>query len=252
MEKPLLMVNKVFKNFGAVEAVCDVSFNLYPGEILGLVGDNGAGKSTLIKIVSGVHEPDRGEIFWKESLTRVQNPKKARDIGIETIYQDLALSENLTISANIFLGKEITKKYIFGLIKFLSDKKMEKMAREVLDRLNIEMKSYSEIAGNLSGGQKQAVAITRAILWGAELIIMDEPTAALGVAERRSVLDLIKKLRDEAISVILISHNLNDILTVTDRIVVMQRGLKVGDVYTKDTNEESLVRMMLGGENQND
>jgi len=241
----LLKVENLSKNFGGVHAVESVSFQLDKGEVLGLVGDNGAGKSTLIKMIAGVLAQTQGTIYWQGRMLVQSSPREIRELGIETIYQDLALADNLGIPANLFLGKEITKKF-FGIIQVLDKKTMEIKAGEVLDRLNIEVKSIRTPVRDLSGGQRQSVAIGRALYWNARLFIMDEPTAALGVKERNNILALVQLLKRQEVSVILISHNLSDIFAVTDRILVMRRGRKIAELSTAETNEEAVVKLMIG------
>ncbi|MDR7443298.1 MAG: ATP-binding cassette domain-containing protein [Armatimonadota bacterium] len=246
MRGPLLRARGISKRFGAVQALQDVDVDLYPGEVLGLVGDNGAGKSTLIKILSGVYPPDAGSIELEGRPVRFTSPREARAAGIETIYQDLALAENLDVAGNIFLGRE--PGYGWGVLRILARRQMETASTQVLQRLEIQLPSVRTLVRHLSGGQRQAVAISRAVYWEARIVIMDEPTAALGVRERSRVLDLVRRLRDEGKSVLLISHSMPDIFAVCDRIVVLRRGLKVGERQTAQTTEEEIVRMMMGVE----
>ena len=217
----VLDVKSVSKRFGGVQALDDVSIHLNEGEVLALAGDNGAGKSTLIKVVSGVYHPDDGDIIFNNENIQLDNPRFAREKGIETIYQDLALADNLNVGANIFLGREpMTTK--FG-VPIINRELMLSESKKVLKNLeiNIPESSLEEPVGKLSGGQRQAVAIGRALYWNAKLLIMDEPTAALGVPEQRNVMDLIKKLKEQKVSIIFISHNLTDIFQASDRIVVL-------------------------------
>ena len=203
----ILEIKSVSKRFGGVQALDNVSMHLNEGEVLALAGDNGAGKSTLIKVVSGVYHPDNGDIIFKNKNIQLDNPRFAREKGIETIYQDLALADNLNVGANIFLGREpITKK--FG-VPIINRELMLSESKKVLKNLeiNIPESSLEEPVGKLSGGQRQAVAIGRALYWNAKLLIMDEPTAALGVPEQRNVMDLIKRLKEKKVSIIFISHN---------------------------------------------
>lgn len=245
---PMLKVVNLSKRFGGIHAVEKVSFELYKGEILGLVGDNGAGKSTLIKMISGVYIPDEGKIFWKGKKMEINSPRYARELGIETIYQDLSLADNLDVAANIFLGKEILKQFMGGFIGILDKKKMENESGSVLKQLDIEIdyRSMRDPVENLSGGQRQSVAIGKAIYWNAQLVIMDEPTAALGVKERGNALNLVKRLKEERVPVIFISHNLLDIFAVTDRILVMRRGIIAGEEITSEASEDRLVKLMIG------
>lgn len=234
------------KRFGGLTAVNNVSFELYPGEVVGLVGDNAAGKSTLIKCISGVYQADEGEIFFQGRRANFARPIDARRTGIETIYQDLALAGNLGVSANIFMGREVKKKYLGGLIHTLDETFMTAASQKVLDTLDIHFANFGEKIERLSGGQRQAVAIARAVYWQAKLMIMDEPTNNLGVVEQRKVLDLINKLREEGVPVILISHTLPDVFAVTNRIVVMHRGRRVAEKRTGETDSREIVQYMVG------
>lgn len=244
----LLRVENLTKRFGGLVAVDNVSMDLHIGEVVGLVGDNGAGKSTLIKMVAGVYQPDGGEIYFDDQRVSFSNPREARDAGIETIYQDLALAENLDVGANIFLGREVKNKYLGGLIHTLNRRKMQDESAGILSRLEIHIPSLTEQIRNLSGGQRQAVAIARSIYWNAKLMIMDEPTAALGVAEQRKVLMLVRTLRDQGVPVIIISHNMQDVFAVADRIVILRRGLKAGELVAAETTPDEVVSLMVGAE----
>lgn len=242
----VLSVRNLLKRFGGLTAVNNVSFELYPGEVVGLVGDNAAGKSTLIKCISGVYQADEGEIFFRGQRANFARPIEARRAGIETIYQDLALAGNLGVSANIFMGREVKKKYLGGLIHTLDEALMSAASQRVLDTLDIHFANFGEKIERLSGGQRQAVAIARAVYWQAKLMIMDEPTNNLGVVEQRKVLDLISKLREEQVPVILISHTLPDVFAVTSRIVVMHRGRRVAEKRTVETDSREIVQYMVG------
>jgi ABC-type sugar transport system ATPase subunit len=243
---PMLSVKDLVKRFGGLTAVNEVSLDVYPGEVVGLVGDNGAGKSTLIKMVSGVYQPNDGEIFFNGKLVTIGNPFEARELGIETIYQDLALAGNLGISANIFLGRERKKRYLGGLIQTLDEKFMLDESRKVLDNLDVNIPVLSAKIDNLSGGQRQGVAIARALYWHARLMIMDEPTNNLGVAQQSEVLALIRRLREQGVPVILISHTMHDVFAVSDRIIVMHRGRKVAEKRTSDTDSQEIVEYIVG------
>ena len=247
-EAPILSVRGVTKHFGGVTALGGVSFDLHRGEVLALAGDNGAGKSTLIKAISGVHQPDEGEIVYRGEPVTLTNPRHARDIGIETIYQDLALADNLDVGANIFLGREPAAP-LLGFVPRLDRARMRNAARDVLATLEIDLdeKKLGLPVRNLSGGQRQAVAIGRAIFWKAELLIMDEPTAALGVPEQRKVVELIRGLRRQNVAVIFISHNLVDIFAVADRILVLRRGIAAGERSPAESSHDEIVRLMVGG-----
>lgn len=241
---PLLSVQNVSKRFGGTQASSNLSLDLYPGEVLALAGDNGAGKSTLIKMISGVHQPDSGQIQYQGQTISKQSPHQVRDLGIETIYQDLALADNLDVGINIFLGRERMKR-VFGL-PVLDRKYMRQESIGALKHLGIELDDLTMPVRYLSGGQRQAIAISRAVYWKAQVLIMDEPTAALGVPEQREVKDLIKRLKGDGVAIIFISHNLIDIFDVSDRIFVLERGRKAGERLIGDTNEDEVVAMMMG------
>jgi ABC-type sugar transport system ATPase subunit len=242
---PLLDVEHISKRFGGLQALKDVSLTLYPGEVLALAGDNGAGKSTLIKTISGVHKPDSGVIKYCGRLLHLETPHQARNAGIETIYQDLAIADNLDVGGNVFLGRETVKR-ICGL-PFVDRRRMRQEAVETLKDLDIHIQRPENPLRSLSGGQRQSVAIGRAIHWKARVLIMDEPTAALGVPEQRKVMEIIKKLKKSGVGVIFISHNLIDIFQVSDRILVLRRGEKVGERLISQTNHDEVVRLMVGG-----
>jgi ABC-type sugar transport system ATPase subunit len=245
---PLFQAVNLTKRFGGLTAVDNTSLDVNVGEVIGLVGDNGAGKSTFIKMVAGVYQPDEGELFFEDRKVSFSGPREARDMGIETIYQDLALAENLDVGSNIFLGREMKKRYLGGAIKTLDRTKMREESAKVLSRLDIHIPSLTQQIRNLSGGQRQSVAIARTIYWNAKMVIMDEPTAALGVAQQRDVLRLVRTLCDQGVPVILISHNMQDVFAVSDRIVVMRRGKKVGERLSKETTPDEIVSLMVGAE----
>jgi ABC-type sugar transport system ATPase subunit len=244
-QQPLLKVVDLDKHFGGLVAVDKVSMAVYPGEVVGLVGDNGAGKSTLIKMVAGVYQPDGGQIFLEGEEVHFDTPMEARDRGIETIYQDLALCENLDATVNIFLGREPMRRQL-GLLKVVNRGHMLTESETVLHQLDIEIPKLQRAMRQMSGGQRQAVAIARAVYWDARLMIMDEPTAALAVAEQRKVLDLCRTLRDRGVPVIIISHNLQDVFAVADRIVVLRRARKVAELNAKETDTDEIVALMTG------
>jgi ABC-type sugar transport system ATPase subunit len=246
MSDALLSVRNLTKIFGGLVAVNDVSFDVARGEVVGLLGDNGAGKSTLIKCISGVHSAEDGEIIFDNGAVRFASPMDARRVGIETIYQDLALANNLDVGANIFLGREVKTRRLGGLVQTLDDKHMREQSRQTLDSLHIRIPALTEPIEKLSGGQRQAVAIARAVYWDARLMIMDEPTNNLGVPEQHKVLELIRMLKGRGVPVILITHVMPDALAVTDRIIVMHRGRKVTEKLTARTNAEELVQYMVG------
>ena len=244
--QPILSVREVSKHFGGVAALERVSFDLYPGEVLALAGDNGAGKSTLIKAIAGVHQPDHGEIWYDGARVQFASPREARDRGIETIYQDLALADNLDVGANVFLGREPAARFL-GILPRIDRPAMREAARRTMASLDIEIERLDLPVRALSGGQRQAVAIGRAIYWNAKVLIMDEPTAALGVPEQRKVMALIQRLKTQDVAVIFISHNLGDIFAVADRILVLRRGVKAGERRIDETDGDEIVKLMVGG-----
>jgi len=239
-EKLLIRMRGISKRFGGVHALENVDFDLGYDEIVGLVGDNGAGKSTLIKILSGVYRCDRGEIFFKGEKVDIKTPNDAKELGIETVHQDLGLVDNFNVAKNMFLGREPTK---FGL---LNKRYMERESQHILGELGIEISSVRLIVRNLSGGQRKAIAVGKAIYAKPRIVIMDEPTAALAVKETEEVLKLIIQLKERGLSVVFISHVLQEIFSVTDRIVVLRSGKKVGDKKTEETNMEEIIRLMVG------
>jgi simple sugar transport system ATP-binding protein len=245
--QPILQVKELYKRFGGLVAVDHVSLNIYPGEVVGLLGDNGAGKSTLIKMISGVYKPDGGQVLLDGAAVSFTTPLEARRHGIETIYQDLALCENLDASANIFLGRERVRHQL-GILRVLHRSYMLRESRQILNQLDIRIPELRNPIRQLSGGQRQAVSIARAVYWKARLMIMDEPTAALGVPEQLKVLELIRTLSGQGVPVILISHNMQDVFAVADRAIVMRRGSKAGEVKISDTSENEVVSLMVGAE----
>lgn len=244
---PLLRVVGVSKRFGAVQALHRVSFELYHNEVLGLVGDNGAGKSTLIKIISGVYQPDEGEIFFEGKKVVIATPAYAKSLGIETVYQDLALALKKNVSENVFLGREYLKGFLSTPIRILDKRRMELETASFLRELRIDLNPRHRVE-NLSGGQRQATAIAKSIFWKAKLIIMDEPTAALGVSETARVRQMILDVKNHGVSVILISHNLEDIFSVADRAVVLRGGRKINECWINKTTRDELVKWMVAGE----
>lgn len=248
VEKAIILKAKgICKRFGGVVALNNVDMDLSEGEILGLVGDNGAGKSTLIKIISGVHEKDAGEIYFNGNRVEINNPSDAKALGIETVYQDLALIEVLDISENIFLGREIIYRFFpANVLGFLNFKKMFKEATELLKIIGIRIQKMSIPVGYLSGGQRQAIALSKAVYWGSKIVIMDEPTSALGVEESKKALDLIRTLKDHGISTIVISHNLQHLFSIVDRIMVIRRGENAGTRNVYETSTDEIVSMITG------
>jgi ABC-type sugar transport system ATPase subunit len=240
---PILRMKGIKKHFGGVEALKGVDFELWQGEIVSLIGDNGAGKSTLIKIICGVYEPDEGEIILDGKKVRLSDPQQARNMGIETIYQDLALFDVLDVTTNLFAGREITKR---GFL--LNKKEMDYLSQKALDKTRISIKSLRQPVGQLSGGQKHAVSITRAVYVSGtpRVILMDEPTAGLGVKESNELLKIIKGLKRAGKAIILVTHNLDDAFSVADRFVVLRNGLKIGEKSVKETNSIELIEMMVG------
>lgn len=241
---PLVEMRQIAKTFGHVVAVNGVDFTVNAGEVVGLVGDNGAGKSTLMKILTGVHQPDAGEIWLAGKRAHFHSPLESRRMGIEMVYQDLGLAENLNAIANIFLGREVTRRT--GGLRLLSEDTMERLGRQHLSGLQISLPSVFLPVERLSGGQRQSVAIARATAFRAHLVIMDEPAASLAVSEAAKVLALIRRSREQGVSVVLVSHRLQDVFEVSDRIVVLNRGLKVGDLRRQDTTMEDVVGLIVG------
>jgi ABC-type sugar transport system ATPase subunit len=243
----LLEVRNITKRFGGLVAVNNVSLGVNAGEVVGLLGDNGAGKSTLIKVISGVYMADEGMILFKDREVKIGSPMDALGMGIETIYQDLALAENLNTPANIFLGREKMKKAL-GILNVLDHPYMQSESRKILEKLDILIPSLRNRIRALSGGQRQAVAISRSIYWDAKFLIMDEPTAALGVAEQKKVIDTINLLKSHGLGIIVISHQMHDIFQVADRMVIMRRGEKAGELVTKNTTPDEVVSLIVGAE----
>ncbi len=241
---PILQVKHLNKRFGGNEAVRDVSFDVHAGECVVLAGDNGAGKSTVIKMISSVYPPTSGEVHFNGTLLTGKSPQGVRSAGIETIYQDLALADNLDPGLNLYLGRERMRR-LFG-IPVLDRRGMRADAVRVMDTLGIKLPDPSRPVRDLSGGQRQAIALARAIHWEAGLVIMDEPTAALGVPEQREVMALIRRMKSQGVGIILISHNLPDIFEAADRIIVLVRGGVAGERKPTETNDEEIVRMMMG------
>src|SRR5215211_1825424 len=243
-QPPVLQAVSMSKSFGAVQALLDVSLDIYPGEIAGLVGDNGAGKSTLTKILSAVMRPDSGDILLDGAPIHFASPSEARSAGIETVYQDLALAGNMSIWANVFLGRE---RFIGPKVLRLLDKReMAREAGEMLGRLHLNVPPIDATVATLSGGQRQAIAIARAAAWGSKVIILDEPTAALGPAETRAVEEVIAGLRDRGFAVLIISHNLEQVFRLVDRVWVLRRGRMIGDRWLSNSSPEEIVGMITG------
>jgi len=247
---PVLEVRGAQKRFGAVHALKGVGLKAYRGEVLALLGDNGAGKSTLIKCISGVHALDAGDILLDGERVSLRTPAAARSAGVETVYQDLALFDNLTPAQNFYCGREISfPHWLPRGLRFLSTKKMDDEAAAIIDRLKVKLPKFDAQVALMSGGQRQAIAVARATVFARKVVILDEPTAALGLRESRKVLDLIAQLRDEDNAVILITHNMEHVVELADRAVVLRQGSKVGEVINPDhSNQTELVSMIVGAD----
>ncbi|HMG57471.1 MAG TPA: ATP-binding cassette domain-containing protein [Kofleriaceae bacterium] len=240
----LLELAGISKRFGAVQALTDVRFDVYAGEVVALVGDNGAGKSTLIKVISGIYRSDGGTIRWQGREVAIGTPNDSAALGIATVYQDLALCDNLDVVANLFLGRELATPG--GPLGVLDEETMERRAVEVLRRLSVKIPSVRIPIASLSGGQRQSVAVARSVMGDNKVVLLDEPTAALGVAQTHEVLELIKRLRGQGLGVVLISHNLSNVFEVADRITVLRLGRWVGTFDAKGVSHEQLVAFMTG------
>jgi len=249
MQEIFLELKNITKLFGGVVALNNVNLKLHKNEVLALVGDNGAGKSTLIKIISGAIKPTTGDIFFEGEKVNIRNPKDAQELGIITIHQHLALVDNLDVSSNVFLGREIKKASFFGLTNFRDDKSMINKTKILLKKLNIDIpvNKINKPVFLLSGGQKQATAIARSIQFKAKLVIMDEPTASLGVEETQKVLELIKKFKKMGCTLIIISHEIEEVFNVTDRIVVLKGGIKVGERITSEATDREILKLIIFG-----
>ncbi|WP_212913309.1 ATP-binding cassette domain-containing protein [Streptomyces sp. TS71-3] len=237
---PVLALRGVSKRFGAVQALTDVELEVHAGEVVALVGDNGAGKSTLVKTVAGVHPIDNGSIEWQGSSVRITRPHDAQHLGIATVYQDLALADNIDVVGNLFLGREIKR---YGV---LNEVEMERRSRELLNTLSIRIPSVRIPIASLSGGQRQTVAIARSMLGEPKLVILDEPTAALGVEQTAQVLDLVERLRERGLAVMLISHNMADVKAVADKVAVLRLGRNNGVFDVKSTSQEEIISAITG------
>ena len=240
---PILELRGINKSFGVAHVLHDVDLKIYPGQVTALVGDNGAGKSTLVKHVAGIYQPDSGEYVFDGRPVDVKGPKDASNLGVEVVYQDLALCENLDIVENMFLGREAKH----GVV--LDETTMEAKAREALTSLSVRtIKSVRQSVSSLSGGQRQTVAIAKSVLWNSKVVLLDEPTAALGVAQTRQVLDLVRRLADSGVGVLLISHNLTDVFEVADRITALYLGRVAADVSVKDVTSRQVVELITTGQ----
>lgn len=245
--EPALRLRGINKSFGAVQALRNVDFEVYPGEVVGLVGDNGAGKSTLVKIISGAYIPDSGEIIVDGKHVNISSPQDASRLGIETVYQDLALCDNLDVVNNLFLGREEAVGIPY-LPKLLTESDMERRTVDVLKQLDVKIPSVRVPVAALSGGQRQSIAVAKTILRNARIVQLDEPTAALGVAQTRQVLKLIQRLKEQGLAVVVISHNLADVFEVVDRAIVMRLGRRVATFDIKSSTIEQVVGAITGAE----
>lgn len=243
----IIELKNINKQFGAVQALDGADFYIQEGEVVGVVGDNGAGKSTLVKVISGVYKPDGGEYFFKGEKVHLESPRDASRLGIEMVFQDFALLDNLDIKTNIFLGREPVKTYLGGMLSYVDRKTMTQKSQKILcDTLNLDILSVHDLVSTLSGGQRQGVAIGRALLFNPSVLILDEPTASLSVDKISKVLTLIRRLQEVGVSVIIISHRLQEILAVTNRIVVMYRGRSIANLNTSQTTMDEVVSYMVG------
>ncbi len=246
MPEPLLEARRIVKSFGRVNALRGASFTVNAGEVVALVGDNGAGKSTLVKALAGVQPPDDGEILFEGRPVTIGSPLEARALGIETVYQDLALAADLDPAANLFLGREVTRGGLLGKLGFLDKPEMRRRAEESFRSLGVGLQDASVPVATMSGGQRQGVAVSRAVTWASKVIFMDEPTAALGVVQTRNVLDLILRVRERGLSVVLISHNMPEVFEVADRIEVLRLGERVARFNKGEASMEDVVGAMTG------
>jgi D-xylose transport system ATP-binding protein len=243
-EQPILELRGVSKAFGAVQALYEVDFHVAPGEVMALVGDNGAGKSTLIKCIAGIYPIDSGEVVFDGKPVHIHGPKEAARLGIEVVYQDLALCDNLDVVQNMYLGRELT---VSG--RRLNETAMEAKAQETLRGLSVTtLRSVRQTVAGLSGGQRQSVAVAKAVMWNSRVVILDEPTAALGVAQTRQVLELVHRLGEQGLAVILVSHNLHDVFEVADSITVLRLGQNVAEFKRRDTNQQEVVEAITAGQ----
>jgi D-xylose transport system ATP-binding protein len=242
-DTPVLELRGVSKAFGAVQALYEVDFHVAAGQVMALVGDNGAGKSTLIKCIAGIYSTDSGEVRFEGEPVHIHGPKDAARLGIEIVYQDLALADNLDVVQNMFLGREE-----LASMRRLDEVTMERRAQDTLKSLSVTtIRSVRQTVAGLSGGQRQSVAVAKAVMWNSKLVILDEPTAALGVAQTRQVLDLVKRLGDQGLAVVLVSHNLHDIFEVADDITVLRLGQNVAEFATKDVTQTQVVEAITAG-----
>jgi simple sugar transport system ATP-binding protein len=244
--EPVLEARGIVKSFGRVQALRGANFSVYPAEVVALVGDNGAGKSTLVKSLVGVHPPDSGEILFQGERVDIHTPQQAREIGIETVYQDLALAAEIDPAANMFLGREIMRPGPLGKLGFIDKAAMRRQSEEAFRSLGVRIQDTSAPVANMSGGQRQGIAISRAVTWASKVVFMDEPTAALGVVQTRNVLNQIRRVREQGLSVVLISHNMPEVFEVADRIEVLRLGERVARLRPREVSMEDVVSAMTG------
>jgi simple sugar transport system ATP-binding protein len=245
-QQPLLEARKIVKSFGSVRALTGANFSVFQGEVVALVGDNGAGKSTLVKTLAGVHQPDAGEVLFEGRPVEIHSPLDARRLGIETVYQDLALAAELDAAANMFLGREVMRPGLLGKFGFIDKQAMRARSRDAFANLGVALQDTAAPVATMSGGQRQGIAVSRAVTWASKVVFMDEPTAALGVVQTRNVLDLIARVRDQGLAVVLISHNMPEVFEVADRIEVLRLGERVAQLRRSDVTMEDVVGAMTG------
>ncbi len=243
---PVLQLRQISKRFGAVQALSDVDFEVYSDEVVALVGDNGAGKSTLVKTIAGAYRPDSGDYIFNGQRAWISKPSDATALGVETVYQDLALCDNLDVVSNLFLGREDGTRFGPAFADVLDEVEMERRATTVLKELHVRIPSVRTQIANLSGGQRQSVAVARAVMWNSKVVLLDEPTAALGVEQTQQVKELIKRLRSRGLGVVVISHNLADVFEVSDRIIVMRLGRRVATFETANTTSTEVIAAITG------
>lgn len=245
-ESPIYEARGIVRRFGAVQALDGADFDVRPGEVSALIGDNGAGKSTLVRILAGADAPDGGTILFQGRELTLTSPTDARDLGIETVFQDLALANHLDPIQNMYLGRELMKPGILGKLGFMQRSEMRRTGAAAFDSLGATVRDYEGAVNSMSGGQRQAIAVARAATWADKVIFLDEPTAALGVRQTQGVLDLIRRIRDKGLGVVYISHSMPEVLEVSDRVHVLRQGRRVAVYNAKDTNVEELVGAMTG------
>jgi simple sugar transport system ATP-binding protein len=246
MPEPVLEARNIVKSFGRVQALRGASFTVYPQEVVALVGDNGAGKSTLVKTLVGVHPPDSGEVLFDGRPVQINTPHDARTLGIETVFQDLSLASEIDPAANMFLGREVMRPGLLGKLGFLDKAQMRRRSDEAFKDLGVRIQDTTAPVANMSGGQRQGIAICRAVTWASKVVFMDEPTAALGVVQTRNVLEQIRRVREHGLSVVLISHNMPEVFEVADRIEVLRLGQRVARLRPKEVSMEDVVAAMTG------